>query len=131
MVITVCVSRLQITAVFRMILICWQERSCALARKWLCNLEFVFLTNSVQERPKPIMVRSTMMPVGYMAKQVIPRPEWLQAQQVVDIYSVSSCMSKNFADYIKFWKHNGYWFFDSPNIIQQLAHEQSIDLSET
>ena len=72
-----------------------------------------------------------MMPVGYMAKQVIARPEWLQAQQVLDIYSVSSCMSKNFADYIKFWKHNGYWFFDSPNIIQQLAQVQSVDLSET
>lgn len=65
------------------------------------------------------MVRSTMIPVGYMAKQV------------VDIFSVSGCMSKNFADYIKFWKHNGYWFFDSPNIIQQLAQEQSIGLSET
>jgi len=77
------------------------------------------------------MVSSTMMPVGYMAKQVIARPEWLQAQQVLDIYSVSGCMSKNFVDYIKFWKHNGYWFFDSPNIIQQLAQDQSIDLGET
>lgn len=77
------------------------------------------------------MVRSTMIPVGYMAKQVIARPEWLQAQQVLDIHSVSGCMSKNFADYIKFWKHNGYWFFDSPNIIQQLTQEQSLDLSET
>jgi hypothetical protein len=57
------------------------------------------------------MITSTMIPVGYMAKQVEPRSEWLQAQQVLDIYSVSGCVSKNFADYIKFWKHNGYWFF--------------------
>jgi len=58
-------------------------------------------------------------------------PEWLQAQQVVNVYSVSGCISRNFADYIKFWKHNGYWFFDSPGIIQQLSQEQSIDLGET
>ena len=77
------------------------------------------------------MVRSTMIPVGYMAKQVIMYPEWLQAQQVVNVYSVSGCISRNFADYIKFWKHNGYWFFDSPGIIQQLSQEQSIDLGET
>jgi len=30
-----------------------------------------------------------MIPVGYMAKQVIMYPEWLQAQQVVNVYSVS------------------------------------------
>ena len=72
-----------------------------------------------------------MIPVGYMAKQVVARPEWLQAQQVLDIYSVSGCISENFADYIKFWKHNGYWFFDAPEVIQQLAQEQSIDLGET
>ncbi len=72
-----------------------------------------------------------MIPVGYMAKRVTLHPEWLKADQVVDIYSVSGCTSKNFADYIPFWKHNGYWFFDSPQIIQQLANEHSIDLNET
>jgi len=77
------------------------------------------------------MIRSSMIPVGYMAKQVKPRPEWLKAEQVLDIYSVSNCLSKNFADYIKYWKHNGYWFYDSPGIIQQLAQEYSIDLDET
>jgi len=39
--------------------------------------------------------------------------------------------SKDFADYIKYWKHNGFWFFDSPGIIQQLAQEHSIDLGGT
>ncbi|MGQ0556282.1 MAG: hypothetical protein ACT4PN_10130, partial [Nitrospiraceae bacterium] len=37
----------------------------------------------------------------------------------------------DFADYIKFWKHNGYWFFDSPDIIEQVAQEHSIDLAGT
>jgi len=72
-----------------------------------------------------------MIPVGYMAKRVSPRPNWLQARQVVDVYSVSSCISDNFADYINHWKHNGYWFFDSPEIIKQLAQANSIDLNET
>lgn len=72
-----------------------------------------------------------MIPVGYMAKRVILRPDWLKAEQVVDVYSVSGCVSRNFADYIPYWKHNGYWFFDSPRIIQQLAQEQAIDMHET
>ena len=72
-----------------------------------------------------------MIPVGYMAKQVQPRPDWLKAERVLDVYSVSNCFSKDFADYIKYWKHNGYWFFDSPDIIQQLAQEHAIDLGGT
>ncbi len=72
-----------------------------------------------------------MIPVGYMAKRVMARPEWLKSDRVRDIYSVSDCMSKNFADYINFWKHNGYWFFDSPEIMEALARENSIDLAGT
>ena len=59
-----------------------------------------------------------MIPAGYMAKRVQNRPNGFENTGIVDIYSVSGCISKNFADYIKFWKHNGYWFFDSPQIIQ-------------
>ena len=71
-----------------------------------------------------------MIPVGYMAKRVAPRPEWLKAPQVQDIYSVSNCVSKDFMDYIKFWRHNGYWLFDRPQIIQELARQNSIDLKD-
>ena len=70
-----------------------------------------------------------MIPVGYMAKRVCERPEFLHAPVVVDIYSVSSCVSDYFADYINSWKHNGYWLFDSPEIIQTVAKENSIDLN--
>ena len=77
------------------------------------------------------MTKMTMIPVGYMAKQVSLNPEWLQAEGVMDIYSVSACISKNFADYIPYWKHNGYWFFDAPAMIQQLAQEHSVDLTGT
>jgi hypothetical protein len=40
-------------------------------------------------------------------------------------------MSENFADYIKFWKHNGYWLFDSPAILRKVADENAIDLEGT
>lgn len=66
-----------------------------------------------------------------MAKRVVKKPQWLQAPQVTDIYSVAGCISEDFADYIKFWKHNGYWFFDSPEIILGVAEENSLPLDGT
>lgn len=72
-----------------------------------------------------------MIPAGYMAKHVSKNPEWLKANQVVDIYSVSGCVSKDFADYIEYWKHNGYWFFDSPDVIRAIARENSLSLEGT
>jgi hypothetical protein len=72
-----------------------------------------------------------MTPVGYMAKHVSKKPDWLSASHVTDIFSVSNCQSEDFADYIPFWKHNGYWFFDSPEIIKSVAAEHSIPLEGT
>src|ERR1017187_940583 len=70
-----------------------------------------------------------MIPVGYMAKRSCGSPDWLKALNVVDIYSVSACISEYFInDYIPLWKHNGYWLFDSPEIIGTVARENSIDL---
>jgi hypothetical protein len=71
-----------------------------------------------------------MTPVGYMAKHVENAPDWLGASRVDDIYSVSGCISKAFADYIPHWKHNGYWLFDSPDMIRRIAGHASIPLSE-
>jgi len=70
-----------------------------------------------------------MIRVGYMAKKVARRPDWLKAPEVKNIYSVSNCVSDDFIDYIKFWRHNGYWFFDHPEIIRQLSLENNIDLA--
>jgi len=72
-----------------------------------------------------------MIPAGYMAKHVEVSPDWLGTPNVRDIYSVSSCVSNAFADYINYWQHNGYWLFDSPDIIQGLAKSNSIPLEET
>ena len=72
-----------------------------------------------------------MIPAGYMAKHIYKRLNWNKAPHVADIYSLSGCMSKDFADYIEFWKHNGYWMFDSPEIIANIAKEHSIVLNDT
>lgn len=72
------------------------------------------------------MITNRMLPAGYMAKKVMAKPEWLKAPQVVDIYSVSSCMSANFAEYIHYWKHNGWGLFDTPGIIQGLIAEHKM-----
>lgn len=84
-------------------------------------------------RPHPssvhlIIVRTKMIPAGYMAKRVEKSTDWLGAPNVDDIYSVSSCVSEDFADYINYWQHNGYWLFDSPDVIIQLAEQNSINL---
>ena len=72
-----------------------------------------------------------MTPVGYLAKKILSKPDWLKADGVIDIYSVSGCLSKDFTDYISFWKHNGYWLFNSPQVIEQLAKDHSINLDRT
>ncbi len=70
-----------------------------------------------------------MIPIGYLYKKVAASPDWLAAKGIVDIYSLSSCISEDFADYINYWKHNGYWLFNSPKDIEDIAKQESIDLS--
>jgi hypothetical protein len=70
-----------------------------------------------------------MIPVGCLAKTISDRPDW-KAKGVRDIYSMSGCISRPFTkDYVKFWKHNGYWLFDRPELIEALARDNDIDLS--
>lgn len=66
-----------------------------------------------------------------MYKKVAARPDWLKAPAVLDIYSLSNCISDDFADYINYWKHNGYWLFNSPGAIEEIAANEGIDLSGT
>ncbi|RUL77758.1 hypothetical protein EKH80_06895 [Dyella choica] len=71
-----------------------------------------------------------MIPLGYLYKQVASRPEWLKAAQVTDIYSLSNCVSKDFTDYVRYWKHNGYWLFDSPDIIAEIVNDASLSMEQ-
>jgi hypothetical protein len=72
-----------------------------------------------------------MFPMGYMAKRIEGSPGWHKPPQVSDVYSVNDCVNDNFADFVDYWKHNCWWFFDSPQLIQGLAQENSIDLQGT
>jgi hypothetical protein len=72
-----------------------------------------------------------MIPVGYMAKRIAKRPDWLEASRIIDVYSVSGCVSEDFADYTECWLHNGYWFIDSPEIIKTIAEKTSAKLEDT
>lgn len=70
-----------------------------------------------------------MIPIGYLYKNVAKRPDWLDVEKIDDIYALSGCVSEDFADYTNYWRHNGFWLFDSPSIMKDLANEHSIDLS--
>lgn len=79
-----------------------------------------------------------MIPVGYMAKHVSLRPAWIKTTSVVDVYSVSDCggcrdFCNNLArvPYDNDWNHNGFWFFDSPEVIRSVAKKKSIQLDGT
>jgi hypothetical protein len=70
----------------------------------------------------PVRGRGRVIPIGYLAKRSVKRPEGLgdKMPQIADIYSVSSHVNDDFVDYIEFWKHNGYWLFDSPKLIREI-----------
>ena len=72
-----------------------------------------------------------MIELGYMAKRIIGSPDWLDAPHVRDVYAVANCVSNDFCGYIDFWKHNGFWFFDSPALIRDIANENEIALTDT
>ncbi len=72
-----------------------------------------------------------MIELGYMAKRIATRPDWLDVPHIRKIVAVANCMSESFCDYTEFWKHNGFWFFDSPVVIRALASEHNVSLSDT
>lgn len=71
-----------------------------------------------------------MRPIGYLYKPVAPCPDWLKAKSVVDIHALSGCLSRDFADYINDWRHNGYWLFDRPDIMREHAAEHALSLED-
>ncbi len=76
-------------------------------------------------------VTVVMIPMGYMAKRVVPLPEVMKFPGVKDIYSVSNCVNDDFFNYTDSWRHNGYWVFDRPEIIVELSKENQVDLAVT
>ncbi|MDB4766129.1 hypothetical protein OAG71_00430 [bacterium] len=72
-----------------------------------------------------------MIDLGYMAKRIAVRPEGFDHPTVQDIYAVSDCISEDFCDYVSYWQHNGFWFYDSETHIRNIASKNNIDLSGT
>jgi hypothetical protein len=70
-----------------------------------------------------------MIPLGYLYKRTVSCPDWLHMQQVQEMVALAGCITSTFCDYIPFWRHNGWWLFDSPDIMNELARERGIDLS--
>jgi len=64
-----------------------------------------------------------MIQAGYLYKR-IAEPEGLNCRNVTKIYSVSGCISNDFANYIPYWKHNQYWFFNNPEDMDNIINEQ-------
>lgn len=73
---------------------------------------------------------AAMIAGGYLYKQVASRPDWLgKPGRPQNIFSMSGCISPDFADYIGFWRHNGFFLFDRPEIIVDIAAENGISLA--
>ena len=70
-----------------------------------------------------------MIPAGYMYKKVANKPAGFDVDGVERIYSVSGCISDDFCDWFNQWKHNGYWFFDAPHLMREIAQQKGIDLT--
>lgn len=70
-----------------------------------------------------------MTPAGYMYKTVAMRRADFKTGVVRDIYSASSCISSDFCDWTRHWKHNGFWLFNSTETIRKIAAAEGIDLS--
>lgn len=73
-----------------------------------------------------------MIPAGYMFKFVSALAGEVTAANVIDFFSAGACgsgISPCFAEYIPYWKHNGYWFFNSPDVMIEIARQNGIDLA--
>jgi hypothetical protein len=83
------------------------------------------------ERIQVSRAGAQMIPAGYMYKSIQPRPDYIKAPNVIDVYSVGECgaaFSPNFCDYTKHFRQNGFGFFNSPEIMQEVALLEQVDL---
>jgi hypothetical protein len=71
-----------------------------------------------------------VIPAGYMLKTAIPPPEWFSpesAGRVDEVCSLSNCVVTDFTDAFQTWRHNGWWLYDSPVVIDEVVREQAIE----
>jgi hypothetical protein len=64
--------------------------------------------------------------IGYMAKRIAQRPDWLAASSVIEICSVSDCISKPAEGWTEAWEDgrlNAWGLFHSPEEAEKLVPE--------
>ncbi|MCA8962404.1 MAG: hypothetical protein KDC38_17890 [Planctomycetes bacterium] len=59
-----------------------------------------------------------MRPVGYNAKIIPERPDWLPEAGVDRILSVSECIATSPIDHFDLWLFNEWGFYDTPEILR-------------
>jgi hypothetical protein len=72
---------------------------------------------------------SDMLPAGYLYKRTAVAAAVLTDLPGIEaVYSLSHCMAPPFINYIEHWMHNGFWLFDTPSLMQDIAGKADIDL---
>lgn len=71
------------------------------------------------------MIEQTLSPIliGYFPKRTVKRPDWLQAQGIEEVCSVSTCISEAPHGWIDLWRHNEMCVFDSPELAWSIVPE--------
>jgi hypothetical protein len=70
-----------------------------------------------------------MLPAGYLYKTIAIGDNIVSNPAVHDVYSLAGCISGDFGDYMPHSLHNGYWLFDTPEAMEQLAEKLGILLT--
>lgn len=70
-----------------------------------------------QPVPDPILI-------GYLAKRVEKRPDWLKAAGVEEICSVSTCISGGVPDAIEHWSHNSLLLYDDEPALNKILQQE-------
>ena len=71
-----------------------------------------------------------MISAGYLYKQVSSRSDWLGKPGLPQrIYSMSPHISRDFAEYVSLSLHNGFWLFDRPEIMEDIAAQLGVNLN--
>jgi hypothetical protein len=73
--------------------------------------------------PKPILF-------GFFPKKVALRTDWFKNPTVLDICSVSNCISKGPENWVDKWKHNTTtWLFDTPEAARSILDQDISDFN--
>jgi hypothetical protein len=51
--------------------------------------------------------------IGYFAKRITLKPDWISAPAIVEICSVSDCIAPAPENWIQHWTHNELWVYDT------------------